>query len=579
MRLISVLNFLVVCLYLQFSKCTPDIAGNSTQTGNPVLTGKVFEQDGKLPAVNAKVFIRKRGDAVVFDTTSHNLGNGEISLTTDKNGCYKIDSLVPGLYVIEARKGSGKSFHDSIKIIADSAQYVIDTLGKTGKITGIVYLSDGGDPRKVFVLIYGFNRFVVPDSSGRFVFDSLAKASYDLRFIPTLDLYGVLDTSRITVLPEKITDIDTIKLPYQGIPLVKNIKITFDSMMSVAKIQWNKADTVSTGFYIYRKTVTTNSEVKMNQVPVADLFFIDSSVVNGYKYEYRVTAVDRNGNEGPRGSPSVLVVNTPLRLLATYGGLGNAPGQFTDILDFKILTDSRVVVVDNFLNSVQILDSSGNFVRTWGTSGLLYRPVSIAVNDSDDIFILETTTPGRVQQFDTTGKFIRKWTVASLSNNISYGFNKLFVCHTKIDTTEAGLEVIMPGNNSKSIIHFPGTDITCISRMGDHFLITDQAQHGILIMDTLDYVQKTWTDINWINFRPTKVASSEGRVVALDQSQGKLFMFDSTGHLLSRFNVAEIPPGGTQVIQQKRPQAVVFDNITHTLVLTDCNCIYRYNIP
>jgi len=214
-----------------------------------MVVGIVYKSDGHTPAANAKVTIRLR--KTLADTSKAHLfkraaaAADTAAVVTDTAGHFSIDSIDTGLYVIEANSGdTTKALKDSVHVVnKDSSLTVNDTLKPVGNITGTVILSEGGDPRKVFILAYGINRFAEPDSNGRFAFDSLAEAHYDLRVISTLDNYGVLDTTRIPVISKQTTSLDSLRLPFTGIPTPKNVTISYDTLNQIVTLIWSKADT------------------------------------------------------------------------------------------------------------------------------------------------------------------------------------------------------------------------------------------------------------------------------------------------------------------------------------------------
>ena len=111
----------------------------------------------------------------------------------------------------------------------DSTTEVADTLKPAGSITGVVKLSEGGNPQKVAVLAYGLNRFVIPETTGVFTFDSLAEATYRLFLWTSLDDYDNVDTTA-TVTSDATTDLDTLELPFNGIPTPKGLTATYDTL-------------------------------------------------------------------------------------------------------------------------------------------------------------------------------------------------------------------------------------------------------------------------------------------------------------------------------------------------------------
>ena len=168
------------------------------------------------------------------------------SAVTDASGRFVIDSIDTGTYVIEAASGNNAVFIDSVVVKRTDSTLNLppDTLKPAGAIKGVIRLSEGGDPRKVFVLAFGVDRFAGVEADGRFRFQGLAEASYRLRIISTLDNYGVVDTVT-TVRSADTTDLDTIELPFTGIPTVKGLTLIYDRLRQIVTLRWNRADTAA----------------------------------------------------------------------------------------------------------------------------------------------------------------------------------------------------------------------------------------------------------------------------------------------------------------------------------------------
>ena len=98
---------------------------------------------------------------------------------SDVNGYVKVP-VEPGSYTVEARHVDGTVATGAVRSLTlDSNASVVDTikLGKLSSIEGFVLFGDSS----VVVRIAGLDRFVVPDSTGHFVIDSLPAGSFEVQ--------------------------------------------------------------------------------------------------------------------------------------------------------------------------------------------------------------------------------------------------------------------------------------------------------------------------------------------------------------------------------------------------------------
>ena len=108
---------------------------------------------------------------------------------TDENGFVEMP-MVPGSYVVEARHVDGISATGAVFGIAlDSNASFADTvnLGALSSIEGYVLLGNSAP----LIRIAGLDRFVVPDSAGHFVIDSLPAGEFEVLFGNPSDDYSV----------------------------------------------------------------------------------------------------------------------------------------------------------------------------------------------------------------------------------------------------------------------------------------------------------------------------------------------------------------------------------------------------
>jgi DNA-binding beta-propeller fold protein YncE len=111
----------------------------------------------------------------------------------------------------------------------------------------------------------------------------------------------------------------------------------------------------------------------------------------------------------------------------TRGSRGSGNGQFRESpspLGIAVASSGNVSVTDGGNSRVQVFDSQGNFIRTWGSfgsvvgggNGLFDLPAGVAIGPSGNVFVVDGGNE-RVQVFDSQGNFIRKWGSPNGSGN------------------------------------------------------------------------------------------------------------------------------------------------------------------
>ncbi|MBD3392019.1 MAG: hypothetical protein GF418_08095, partial [Chitinivibrionales bacterium] len=151
-KALALLSVGCIALYLC---CTTDspTAGNSSESGNGIVAGILYEPDGTGFAAGIPVKIRPKNtlaDTAGFGGLTKRLAD-TMTVTTDDSGRFVFDTtLDTGTYVIEAISGNNAVLIDSV-VVQDTVNLPPDTLEPVGAIKGVIRLSEGGDPRKVFV--------------------------------------------------------------------------------------------------------------------------------------------------------------------------------------------------------------------------------------------------------------------------------------------------------------------------------------------------------------------------------------------------------------------------------------------
>jgi len=92
-------------------------------------------------------------------------------------------------------------------------------------------------------------------------------------------------------------------------------------------------------------------------------------------------------------------------LLERWGSRGSAPGQFFNIAGVATDEDGNVYVGDASNHRVQVLDSTGNFLRMWGGLGEFDGPWGIAVGPDGNVYVADKNH-GRVRKYTPAGVYL-----------------------------------------------------------------------------------------------------------------------------------------------------------------------------
>lgn len=418
---LTAISIVAILLSLDCSHLT-QTTGNGSGTGNAVV-GILYQSDGITPAAGVRVHIRPRKS--LADTSGAGLTKRLAllaaldSVVTDSAGRYAFDTtLDTGTYVITSASGNNAVLIDSVAVKNKAATDSLapDTLKPAGALKGVIKLSEGGDPRKVFILAFGIDRFARVNTDGSFKFSGLAEAKYDLRLISSLDNYGVLDTNAVPVHSADTTNLDTIILPFTGIPTPKNVKITYDTLKQIVTLTWSKADTALVKSYnVYRRNVDSNTvAVRINASPVADTIYRDSTGVQGQMYEYRVAAVGKSAAEGGQSPADSVKAVSWFVLGDSIGTYGTAQNQLfkprcaMSYRNLYLILD----VVDPYPSAVvaKFFDLAGNFVRSFvvrqsNVSDNVYN-MAASIDSADNLYTVFKDTTFK---YDASGNLLQKY--------------------------------------------------------------------------------------------------------------------------------------------------------------------------
>ncbi len=229
----------------------------------------------------------------------------------DEQGKYQVDSLVRGEYNVLSELKGQYSFTDSVFISEQTTTISNDTLGAPGSVAGIVGLQPNHDPITTTVQVMGTNAFANVEGDGHFRLNNLARGTYTLRVLTTLLEYPPLYKT-IRVEGGKVDSLkDTLWLPFTGIPVVREIAASYDTLNGIMHLSWKPVAYRNFSEYlIYRDPanavslsylpigITTDSSYADTLVRSTLNFPYSQSDPSGMRYRYRVRIRSRSDQIG-----------------------------------------------------------------------------------------------------------------------------------------------------------------------------------------------------------------------------------------------------------------------------------------
>ena len=566
MKKVKILGLITGFCALGIISCSEKdtIAGNGTQTGNPMIAGVLYNKDGsravqarvKFIPVDFKPGAGLRKTLAVNDTT-----------TTDDNGRYEIDSLPANTYNLFFSGNGNLAYRDSVTV-REGYHITIesDTLKAPGSLHGKIQMQSGDNPLTVSILFLGTMVWSAPDdSTGTFDVMNLAEGDYRVRFLSILDAYTPKDTTLHVVAGKVDTLAHDIVLQYNGIPVPNGLRFTYDTLHEAVSLFWNKptAGKPVKSYNVYRRHQDSTAFASVKN-GVIDTRYTDSTGIQDQVYEYRIAAIDTEETEGVKSSGIFVCIASYLSVDALFSQCsGPYVGPFGYMSAMAFNRDGMVYVIDKSKQIVQVFDTNFVFIRQLSDTSILRGPVGIAIGGDGRVFVADAgkiSSIGYISDifmFNQTGDLEKKLSVEDTDNiDTSKGLGLNAVWNFAVDSKDRIILGALKGqrivicDTSGAILHqWDGNtegkgnfDITSsiATDWMDNIYIADYKNTGIYIYDSSGTFIKMLT----ITGKNAPVGPISGgiaiepqtnRIFKINFSGNSLDAFDKNGNLLSHY--------------------------------------------
>ena len=255
-----------------------------------------------------------------------------------------------------------------------------------------------------------------------------------------------------------------------------------------------------------------------------------------------------------------------LTAIRTWGAVGTEPGLFNHPRGIAIGPEGNVYVVDSDNHRIEVFDTEGNFLRTWGSQcnlaegigcadptgiGQFQEPWGIAVSEDGRVYVADTWNH-RIQVFDAEGNFLTAWGRYGETNSdptIFYGPRDIAIAGERLFVTDTGNERIVVFDLDGNYLFQWGSEGLSPGYFAEPVGLDVDDEGNIYVADTWnqriqvfdgDYVfVREWAVDAWygesVVNKPYLAVDGKGRVYITDPEGYRVAVFSSEGELLLTF--------------------------------------------
>jgi streptogramin lyase len=309
---------------------------------------------------------------------------------------------------------------------------------------------------------------------------------------------------------------------------------------------------------------------------------------------HRILVFDANG-EHKTTIGSVISQESTANLPEFHKEYSELPWSYLHLpFEAKVDSQGNVWVADTVNNRVQKFDSNGKFLLSIGRSagdrpgpqeGSFNRPRALAIGPEDSVYIADTYY-NRIQVFDSSGKFLRAFgslgsEPGQLSSPSGIAVDKSSGAVYVVDSGNARIQVF--DGSGEPLAAFPTRSLAMepyfsyIDSAG-YLLVSDNAEHKVhkFNLNTGEHIG----EFGGLGSDPGKFRGPRG--IGSD-SQGNIWVADNYNNRIQKFDangssLLTIGKLGSQEGQFRQPRGLVVDSADNVLVAdTQNNRIQKFD--
>lgn len=315
MRLLIIIISLL-CMWT----CTKELAGPTTEQGNPQITAVILDSlNNPIPDIAVSLLVMSQGN--YSDSNRQELPANAIKISSSRSasdGKCDFSNLAEGKYRIVANDSirNLSVASNDITLNANKDTTYMDTLilHHPGYIKGVVIRGRSSMNQQLHngfiqIRIRELEQFYITEPTGNYTFNNLPYGNYTIYYYAPDGFY----TSRvdnITVYPGKTTIIDTVMLkPYQQLLPPTGFKGSLDSTKTVITLTWLPVKFQILRYYeierICNEQENLNRIFKTSTTSVTDTLKL---IPDGTLFSYIIRSVDSAYNKSVNAGPVEIMV-------------------------------------------------------------------------------------------------------------------------------------------------------------------------------------------------------------------------------------------------------------------------------
>jgi len=312
-RHVLTIALLVITGVIFFCFCTSQMAGPTTDEGNPQLIAVVLDSY-RHPVGKAEVSVFRLDSKADSTDTIAEIFKVAAGIT-GADGICKFNNLISGQYSIQGFDADGNitGVKTDIILVSPVNKTLTDTIILTppGGIKGVVIRGpyDGSPQNKkiengfIQVKLREIDMSFITNPDGKYQFNGVPEGVYTLMYYAA-DGYYTSTVENVTVRSDKTISLDTVVLEkFPALVPPANLRSRFDSTNSVVNLSWNAVDYAYLRWYEVQR-IDPDGKYTFTWHTV-DTLTADTvrSLPSGLKIFYIVRSVDDSFNLSRNSNP------------------------------------------------------------------------------------------------------------------------------------------------------------------------------------------------------------------------------------------------------------------------------------